>query len=346
MRFRDFTAIIIKVRPIIEILNPVDIYGFKSEAKVDTPMEDTNQATQQSFSHIPVLLTEVLEYLNPNPEKTYIDATLGGGGHTRELLKSLNSNGQHVLGLDQDNIIRTQTTTALQNEFPHFKSWHGNFSTLEAALNETDFGTITGGILADIGVSSFQLDMAERGFSFNKEAPLDMRMNPEQTLTAADIIAERSEAELVKIFSEYGEERLSKTIARDICIERKKTSITSTTQLADLVKQSYWQTLKKQHFRIHPATCVFQALRIAVNDELGNLERFLDTLPNICTSGARIVIISFHSLEDRIVKNCFRELKKDGKVDILTKKPVTATPEEIKQNPRSRSAKLRAVEIK
>jgi 16S rRNA (cytosine1402-N4)-methyltransferase len=241
-----------------------------------------------------------------------------------------------------------------------------NFSEMETFLKERDALPVTGGILLDIGVSSFQLDQAERGFSFSKEAPLDMRMNAEGSLTAAIILNEWSEAELLRIFSEYGEERFSRTIAREIVQQRKLKPFETTLDLAHLVVGIYerhkaWPPRgnERKSKPIHPATQVFQAIRIAVNDELGHLERFLNRAPSLLAPGARLAIISFHSLEDRIVKQAFKNFAQGCQcpawfpvcqcglrptLKILTGKPVTASEEEIRQNPRSRSARLRVAE--
>ncbi len=300
--------------------------------------------------HIPVLVREVLDYLEPAPGKIYVDATLGGGGHAREILQRIQPGGL-LIGFDQDSAILEQTKRDLAEFGDSVKFVNDNFSTLRQHLNEVGVEKITGGLLADLGVSSFQLDQAERGFSFSKEAPLDMRMGGEG-LTAADVVNGYAENELVRVFSEYGEERFSKTIARKI-VERRKTQLfEATTDLADLIKGVY-AGIKgpKDKFRIHPATRVFQALRIEVNDELGHLERLLEQLPDCLAPGARAVIISFHSLEDRIVKRAFRDCSRhsgepggEPVMKVLTSKPVMAAEEEIARNPRSRSARLRTVE--
>lgn len=322
---------------------------------------------EHSNTHIPVMLGEVLEALFPallkngsnlastERRKLFVDGTLGGGGHSREIIKKLTPKDQWI-GVDQDTAILKRTTQQLEdwalNTFQQPLNSKGhtlqaNFSELKHVLqNRTDKqqSPITGGLLLDLGVSSFQLDTGERGFSFRKEAPLDMRMSIHNKLTATEVIASYSEADLIRIFSDYGEERMSKTLAKEIVAHRKHTSIQTTTQLAELIKQTYDRILKRKHYRIHPATCVFQALRIEVNQELTHLETLLDSLPQLLAPQARAAIISFHSLEDRIVKHRFRTLKKEYGFNILTKKPMLPTEEEIKRNPRSRSAKLRIIE--
>lgn len=301
--------------------------------------------------HTPVLLDEVLAALQPELGKTYVDATLGAGGHACAILKY--TEGAQLLGIDQDPTALQLATKKLAG-LSGFQSVQGNFSDIASLLPDA-FRPITGGILADIGVSSMQLDQGERGFSFRQEAPLDMRMAPDGELTAADVVNTYPEAELVRIFSEYGEEHMSKTVAREIVARRRTQPFRTTTDLAELMMDLYKSKGKREP--IHPATRVFQALRIEVNDELGSLQRFLDSLPALLAPSAHIVIISFHSLEDRIVKDFFKQESKNcicpprlpicqcghqASLKILTKNPVQAGPEEIKKNPRSRSAKLRA----
>lgn len=303
-----------------------------------------------TMGHIPVLLNEVLTVLHPQGG-VFVDATLGGGGHSREILKALIASGDNFqwVGIDQDEAILAQTSEQLKAEFSahvdrlHFV--HANFGDLAEIIKGLKIPAITGGVLADIGVSSFQLDQGERGFSFNKTAPLDMRMNADTDQTAAEVVNTYSEVDLVRIFSDYGEERLSKTIARAIVDSRKRKPLETTTDLALLIAKCYQQKLGNRPLRIHPATCVFQALRIEVNQELVQLERFLNGLPEVLSSGARVAVISFHSLEDRIVKHTLKNLAgKEGPLRLIDKKPVTPSKDEVRRNPRSRSAKLRTAE--
>jgi 16S rRNA (cytosine1402-N4)-methyltransferase len=323
-------------------------------------LSDKAVGASAKLGHVPVLLAEVLDCLNPTAGKFYVDVTLGGGGHSRAILERLvqePSVQNQWLGVDQDSLILDKTRSSLETEFVdspvtlYFA--HGNYSQLPALLQQQGLASITGGILADIGVSSFQLDQAERGFSFNKEAPLDMRMNPEGDLTASTVVNTYPEAELLQIFSEYGEERMSKTIAKAIVERRKTKPFETTLDLANLISGLYEQIIGRKHFRIHPATCVFQALRMEVNQELQHLEKFLEEAPKLLAPGGRLAVISFHSLEDRLVKHAFKELcpksdkyaQSEGVVyKLLTKKPITPTDAEIKINPRSRSAKLRVIE--
>lgn len=304
------------------------------------------------YGHVPVLLQEALDVLAPESGKVYVDATLGAGGHAEALLEASGSDGV-VYGIDQDPAALAIAKERLQKFGDRFQALTGNFSQI-ATLLPANAKPITGGILADIGVSSMQLDTSERGFSFMKEAPLDMRMSPANPLTAADVVNTYSENDLVRIFSEYGEEHMSKTIARELLIQRGKMPFQTTTQLGEFISNLY--KIRGKHEKIHPATRVFQALRIEVNDELGHLQRFLESLPGILAPGSRIAIISFHSLEDRIVKKFFQEQSKDcicpprfpicqcnHRATLKAKgKPIQGTTEEIRSNPRSRSAKLRA----
>lgn len=277
------------------------------------------------FHHISVMSREVLAGLQVKDGGTYLDATLGGGGHSRLILAA--AQDVQLVSIDRDStaIAATRPTLPEQAEF-----WHGNFAEYEPGSRRFD------GIVADLGVSSPQFDVAERGFSFQQDAPLDMRMNQADEVSADDIINHWREADLVRIFSEYGEERFSKRIARAIVAARP---LQGTLKLADTIRQAV--PGKFRYGRIHPATRVFQALRIAVNRELESLETFLKVAPHWLNPGGRIAIISFHSLEDRIVKNHFRSL---DTLKIITKKPLTAQPDELGQNRRSRSAKLRVAE--
>lgn len=306
----------------------------------------------KQFGHVPVLLKEVLEALAPEAGKIYVDATLGAGGHAEAVLEASGPDGL-VFGIDQDPVALTIAKGRLERFGARFQALNGNFAHV-AELLPPQAKPVTGGILADIGVSSMQLDTGERGFSFKKEAPLDMRMSPDNPLTAAHVVNTYSESDLVRIFSEYGEEHLSKTIARELVAHRAKEPFATTTQLAELIAHLYKARGKRE--KIHPATRVFQALRIEVNDELGSLQRFLESLPGILSPGARIAVITFHSLEDRLVKKFFQEQSRDcicpprfpvcqcshrATLKSLGK-PIEASTEESGANPRSRSAKLRA----
>ena len=303
--------------------------------------------------HIPVLLKEVLFFLQPQANKNYVDVTLGFGGHTKAIL-NLNGPKGIVIGIDRDEEALMATSRFLADYKERFKAFHGNFTNVDEATKDI---SINGGIIADLGVSSFQLDTADRGFSFKDNAPLDMRMNRKETLTAEIIVNEFSEDDLKKILYEYGEENFGSRISKGIIEARKGKKITTTGELAEIVKKALPRRFWPQ--KIHPATRTFQAIRIAVNNELGSLKEFLPKAINLLEPGARLAIISFHSLEDRIVKKIFVEKSikcvcppqfpkcicdKKPEIKIITKKPIMASESEIAENPRSRSAKLRVIE--
>lgn len=292
--------------------------------------------------HIAVLLEKVIDVLAPKPGEIFIDLTAGFGGHSAALLDRIGEHGKGVL-VDQD----PEAIQALRERFSGdtrvsvTQANFGDLSSLELPLANM--------ILLDIGVSSVQLDRPERGFSFKSDGPLDMRMDTSQGEMAAELIARLPEAQLADVIYRYGEERQSRRIAKAIVETRKVSTIDSTTQLAEIIEQAVGR-----HGKIHPATKTFQALRIAVNDELGALERVLPTATGLLKSGGRLAVISFHSLEDRIVKQYFRTITKPEKdqrgqdvsvpkFKLVTKKPISGLDEKD-FNPRARSAKLRAVE--
>jgi 16S rRNA (cytosine1402-N4)-methyltransferase len=280
------------------------------------------------FHHIPVLPQEVLEGLAIQPGGLYLDATVGGGGHSRLILQADDS--VKLVAVDQDESAIAAARANLSEFGDRITFWQGNFSNFDPQGKQFD------GILADLGVSSAQFDIPERGFSFRHEAPLDMRMDQSQELTAADIVNHWDETDLANLIYNYGEERLSRRIARKILEQRP---FQTTTELAEAI--SYCVPRKYRYGRIHPATRTFQALRIAVNQELDVLETLLQKAPGWLAPGGRLVIISFHSLEDRMVKH---SLKQNHSLKVITKKPITAAEEELEKNPRSRSAKLRVAE--
>jgi 16S rRNA (cytosine1402-N4)-methyltransferase len=293
--------------------------------------------SNESTYHISVLPAEVIEYLNPQPGKLYVDATFGGGGHTRAILEKEPT--CRVLALDWDKEAIKKNAEPLKEEYgDRFQMAWGNFAHLDRILEKEKIDSIDG-LLADFGTSQHQIHQ-EKGFSFQSDSPLDMRMSTSHSrVTAATILNSFSEKELADIFYIYGEETRSRRIAKTIYEFRKKTAITRTRQLAELIEKLYPTS---GYRRIHPATKVFQALRIYVNKELENIEILLPFALQFLAPGGRLVFISFHSLEDRIVKLFFRNNK--DSLQILTKKPVMATFEEIKKNSSSRSAKLRAAE--
>ena len=322
--------------------------------------------------HIPVLLKEIIEVLNPQPGKFFIDGTVGGGGHSASILEKIIPAGK-LLAIDWDKNILEKTRREIEAKFqiPNSKFqifWiHGNYADLPEILEKYKLPKADG-LIIDLGMSSDQLEKSGKGFSFLRNEPLDMRYNTRNTRgskmiirgthtdlksrnrrgsnqgeSAAVVVNNYSEKELADIFRKYGEERYARQIANKIVEERKKKPIRTTFELVEVIKKAVPQSYEKH--RIHPATRVFQALRIYVNNELGNLEKLLKSLVEILKPGGRAAIISYHSLEDRLVKNYFRELKNQGKAVILTKRPIRPTLEEVKNNPRARSAKLRVIQL-
>jgi 16S rRNA (cytosine1402-N4)-methyltransferase len=286
------------------------------------------------FGHTPVLLDEVMQFLEPKPGGSFIDATLGAGGHAGALLERTAPDGR-VLAIDQDESALARSKEMLESFGSRALFVHANFREVESVAAGHGF-TQCDGVLADIGMSSMMLDDPSRGFSFMREGPLDMRMDRTQALTAADVVNTYSEKEIANIIYVHGEERRSRPIARSI-VHSRPLQLTT-----DLVRAIQRVSGGPRHGQIHPATRTFQALRIYVNDELKSLETFLDGSMKVVRRGGRVVVITFHSLEDRIVKNKFRAPVVPGRV--LTKKVVIGTDEEVRRNPRARSAKLRAWE--
>ncbi|WP_055077318.1 16S rRNA (cytosine(1402)-N(4))-methyltransferase RsmH [Pseudanabaena sp. 'Roaring Creek'] len=278
------------------------------------------------FHHVPVLAEPTIAGLAITSGGVYLDCTVGGGGHSSLILQA--AENVRLVGIDRDEMAIAAASEKLQDYQNQVSFWRGNFCEYQPAA-DLQFD----GILADLGVSSTQFDVAERGFSFRESGDLDMRMDNRQTLTAAEIVNHYQEVELADIFFKLGEERLSRRIARQIVEKRPfKTTLELANAISACVPSSY------RHGRIHPATRTFQALRIAVNRELESLEKWLAIAPNWLKVGGKIVVITFHSLEDRIVKHRFRE---DDRLQVLTKKVIIATDEENRANPRARSAKLR-----
>ncbi len=298
---------------------------------------------------------EVIRFLSPKSGGIYVDGTLGGGGHSVRILEASRPDGI-LAGFDRDGEAIRFAAERLAGYGDRVRLFHGNFSELESFLKEAGIVAIDG-LLLDLGVSSYQLDKGDRGFSFLQDAPLDMRMDTSRGETAGDLVNNLPEKELARIISSYGEERWAARIAKRIVEARRTGPVATTLQLADIIKGSIPRA--KWEERIHPATRTFQALRIAVNRELESLEKGLNDGVKMLRSGGRIAVISFHSLEDRIVKNTFRAFAKGcvcpksapfcvcGKVPLLkviTGKPVLPSDEEVASNPRSRSAKLRVAE--
>ena len=313
------------------------------EGSTDTPQGVGHGGIK--VGHVPVLLKEAIDFLNVRRGGTYIDATVGLGGHSLEIAKRLGAPG-HLIGLDKDPAALTIASARLRASgvgeagnkdigWPEITLLNRSFASLAEGR-----GLGVDGLLADIGVSSLQLEDATRGFSFQAEGPLDMRMDPRSERTAEQVVNHLDERQLADVIYEFGEERRSRRIARAICRSRP---IRSTAHLADVISAAA-RPMNSEQRRIHPATRTFQALRIFVNRELDDLKALLEAAPRILKPGGRVVVISFHSLEDRIVKDAFREGLQDKYFRVLTKKPVTAPEEENDRNPRARSAKLRAAE--
>jgi 16S rRNA (cytosine1402-N4)-methyltransferase len=295
------------------------------------------------MNHIPVLLKEVLKYFNPKPNENYVDCTFGSGGHTVAILEKNKPEGK-VLGIELDLVLYEKfLATEIKNQKSKIKNRlilvNDSFANLKKIVEENNFKPISG-ILLDLGFSSWQMDESGRGFSFKKDEPLIMQYcSFNENFTAEYVVNVWIEKELVKIFQEYGEERFSRRIAKKICEQRKIKAIKTTFQLVEIIKRAI--PSRFLHQRIHFATRVFQALRIVVNDELNNLKKVLPQAVEVLEPNGKIAVISFHSLEDRIVKHFFKEQSKLGKLKIITKKPIIPTSEEVEKNPRSRSAKMR-----
>ena len=309
------------------------------------------------FHHIPVLLNECLEGLNIRPEGTYLDGTLGGAGHSVEILKRLTTGRLYGIDRDEEAIAAARARIEAAGLIDRFLAIHGNFHDAKALLEEQGANALDGALL-DLGVSSHQLDEGERGFSYQGDYPLDMRMDRSAPLTAADIVNTYAQEDIARILRDYGEENWAVQIARVICDRRKQKPILTTAQLVEMVDAAIPKKVRAKDGS-HPARRTFQALRIAVNDELKPLENALRDIASLLRPGGRFCVIAFHSLEDRIVKNCFKSLcdpctcpksfpvcvcGKKPTVRTITTKPITAGEEELALNPRARSATLRIIE--
>lgn len=323
--------------------------GFGGRASSSLPDPGTVPAESVPFYHHPVLLLEIMEFLQPAPGRRFLDVTLGGGGHSEGMLER----GASVVALDQDPVAIAHATSRLRGFAQQFCALRGNFRDFPEILSEIGIGKFDG-ILADLGISSRQLDDPAKGFSFQQDGPLDLRMNPDGPVSAADLVNDMSQEELQRILIEYGEEPNARRIARAIVQRRQTKTITTTLQFAELISSV---CPRKGHR--HPATLAFQALRIAVNDELGALVDLLEAAPRWLKPGGRLAIMSFHSLEDRLVKRAFQRCSAleidrpewpaprpnpDLCLKVLTRRPVEPSEAEIKLNPRSRSARLRVAE--
>lgn len=290
------------------------------------------------FQHTPVLLAEVVASLAPRASGRYIDGTVGGGGHAAAILAASAPDGR-LLGIDPDPAALAAATERLAGFAGRITLVRGNFRAIGQLAAATGFEQVQG-VLLDLGVSSYQFDTPERGFSFQASAPLDMRLDPDAPLTAKELVNTLPERELADVIFRYGEERASRRIARAIVEARRRAPITMTDELAAIISRAFGGARGK----IHPATRTFQALRIAVNDELASLTEALPQIIELLSAGGRIAVIAFHSLEDRIVKQFLRTEAATGRLALITRKPIVAGPEEQRANPRSRSAKLRVAE--
>ena len=290
--------------------------------------------------HIPVMIQEVRQALHPGGDQVFVDCTLGLGGHARFILESLGPQGR-LIAMDKD----AQSLSIAKQRLKDFSSQcvfvQEDFRFLDRVLNSLNIRQVDG-ILFDLGVSSFQLDNLERGFSFQSEGPLDMRMDQASPISAYDLINSLSEKEISKILKEYGQERWHQRIARYLVAQRRAHPIETTADLREIILKAI--PYRNYKDRSHPATRSFQALRIAVNRELESLEMGLESCAKFVKTGGRIAVISFHSLEDRIVKIKFKSLHQGTQVKIITKKPLRPTEEEVRSNPRARSARLRVAE--
>jgi 16S rRNA (cytosine1402-N4)-methyltransferase len=291
------------------------------------------------MTHIPVMTAEALQHLRPEQGGLFVDCTVGLGGHSRALLEA---GASRVIGLDRDPDALARAAATLAPWRDRVELVHADYRSLDDVLESRQI-THVDGALADLGVSSMQFDEPGRGFSFQRDEPLDMRMDRTGAETAADLVARSTEHDLADAIFQYGEERFSRRIARALVAARRESPVDTTGRLATIVRRAIPH--RGGHVRIDPATKTFQALRIWVNRELDGLDRFVETAARRLRAGARLVVITFHSLEDRIVKHTLRALQqRDGLVQVLTKKPMVPTDDEVGRNPRARSAKLRAAE--
>ena len=309
-----------------------------------------------SYRHIPAMLNEVVNYLNCRPGNVYVDGTLGGCGHARAICEKIIPGGT-LIGIDQDIDAVSNAETVLKDYSSNIHLFHGNFIRLPEFLEQLEIDSVDG-ILLDLGLSQHQIENSGRGFSFRKDEPLDMRMDIQSRQTAQELVNDLSQQELQELFRKYGEERRAKQIVKNIAGIRRREKIRTSKQLAQIIIDSIPAKASSQQ-KIHPATRVFMALRIAVNRELERLETFLEHAVDLLNPGGRLCVLSFHSLEDRIVKQRFKDLEKgcicppklpqcvcgqQPQLRILTKKVVRPTEEEIAANPMARSTRLRAAE--
>jgi len=292
--------------------------------------------------HIPVMLIEVLGYLNLKAGDLVVDATVGTAGHSKDILEKILPGGR-LIGIDRDEDSLSIARQRLKEYAASCELVHGNFVDIDTILNGLGINKVNG-ILFDVGISSFQLEDPERGFSFQSEGPLDMRLDRSSYISAYDLVNNLNEDEISTLLWNFGQERWHNRIAHLLVRERQRQPITTTSQLADIVLRSIPGRYRHRYYRIHPATRTFQAVRIAVNRELETMEIAISKAISLLERNARMCVISFHSLEDRVAKHTFRRAQAEGLVNIITPKPLTPVQGEIEVNPSSRSAKLRVLE--
>lgn len=295
---------------------------------------------EQNLQHIPVMANQVLELLKPLPGQHFLDCTVGGGGHARMILERTAPHGK-LYGIDRDPYALGRAREALSSFGDRVELFHGEYSGLQNVISRQILSSLHGALI-DCGVSSFQLDAHDRGFSFRFDAPLDMRMNSSSDMSAKAFLSHIDEDELADVIYELGEERNSRKIAKNIVHLRGQKKLNTTFDLVEAVMKSF---PPRHYWKIHPATKTFQAIRMKVNEELDEIERGIASLLSGLQIGSKIVVITFHSLEDRLVKLAFRKALKENRVKLLNKKPLAPTREETLGNPRARSAKVRGVEI-
>ena len=298
--------------------------------------------TVEQKYHIPVMLDEVLDYLSLSPGKTIVDATVGTGGHSKSILERVLPGGR-LIGIDRDEESLAVCRNRLSEFSDHCEFVHANFVDIDNVLKGLSIKKVDG-VLFDLGISSFQLEDPHRGFSFQQEGPLDMRLDKNSYISAYDLVNNLNEDEISTLLWNFGQERWHNRIAHLLVQEREKYPIVTTSQLANIVVRSIPHRYRHRYYRIHPATRTFQAVRIAVNRELENLEIAINKSIAILEKKARICVISFHSLEDRVTKLSFRRAASEGLIQIIVPKPLTPTQSEIRNNPSSRSSKLRTAQ--
>ena len=296
---------------------------------------------EQKF-HTPVMLQEILDYLNLSPGNIIVDATIGTAGHSKAMLERILPGGR-LIGIDRDEESLSVARQRLREFSSSCEFVHGNFADIDTILNNLNIKKI-GGVIFDLGISSFQLEDPHRGFSFQNEGPLDMRLDRASYISAYDLVNNLNEEEISTLLRDFGQERWHNRIAHLLVQERERQPISTTLQLADIVVKAMPSRYRHRYYRIHPATRTFQAVRIAVNRELETLENAIDKAITLLDKGARICVISFHSLEDRVVKWGFRKAASQDLIEIITPKPLTPKQTEIDSNPSSRSSKLRVAQ--